>query len=393
MEEKIWNTSFIGVFFISAANALGHHMMNVLAALYADSFGAGATIVGLATSAFAYTALALRFVSSPAIDAFNRKRILNGSVLVTAAAFFLYATAPNVAFLIIARLVHGVSTAFMSSCTLTMAADALPPRKMNSGIGFFSLAQAICMAIGPACGMAMVGAIGFSATFTATGFFMIAAFVVSLFLKEKPHPRRPFKITLGNAFAREAALPAIVAGLLALSFSNINSFLALCAAERGVENIGLFFTVDALLMLLSRPITGGLADRHGLMKVILPCIVCFAASLVIICIAHSLWMFLVAAALCAFGYGATGPMLQTACVESVPPERRGAGSGAYYIGLDTGTLIGPVAAGAIVSSSNYETMWISLIVPIAIAFALLFVFRSTIKAIEDRQSKIAESLK
>lgn len=382
MEQKIWNAAFISVFIANAVTMLGQQMMNVLVSLYADSLGASTSLVGFIASAFAYTALGFKAVSAPAIDAYSRKKLLAASIIVIASSYFLFAFSTHVALLVFARLLQGAGMAFTSTCCLAMAADALPPRKVSSGIGYFSLAQAACMAFGPMVGLSIAETWGFFVAFTIGGTLMIISAVVALLVKEKPHARRPFKISLGNMFAREAMVPTVAAGLLMIAFCNVNSFLALYAAQRGVDNIGMYFTVNAVLMLISRPLIGTLTDRYGSLKTILPSLVCFACSFAIISQADELWMFLVAAAFSAFGYGASGPMLEACCIKSVPPERRGAGSGAYFIGLDVGNLVGPVIAGSVAGAVGYQLMWIIMIIPIALTFGLLVAFRGRIAEID-----------
>ena len=55
--DKIWNASFISVFIANMLMFMGQQMMNTLVAKYANHLGAAPIIVGLVTSAFAYTAL------------------------------------------------------------------------------------------------------------------------------------------------------------------------------------------------------------------------------------------------------------------------------------------------------------------------------------------------
>ena len=69
--DKIWNASFISVFIANMLMFMGQQMMNTLVAKYANHLGAAPIIVGLVTSAFAYTALIFKIFAAPAIDTFN----------------------------------------------------------------------------------------------------------------------------------------------------------------------------------------------------------------------------------------------------------------------------------------------------------------------------------
>jgi len=104
----------------------------------------------------------------------------------------------------------------------------------------------------------------------------------------------------------------------------------------------------------------------------------FAIALLIISFSRTLPMFLLAAFVSAFGYGACYPVIQALCMKIVPKERRGAGSSSNYIGMDLGILIGPVLAGRIAEKLGYVTMWRIIIIPVIIAIALSLLFSRVI---------------
>jgi MFS family permease len=125
-----------------------------------------------------------------------------------------------------------------------------------------------------------------------------------------------------------------------------------------------------------------LADRLGTVKAILPALVFFALSFFILSISSSLIMFLLAAVISAFGYGAAQPVVQTLCMKSVPEARRGSASSTSYIGQDLGNLAGPIIAGVIVERMGYEIMWRAMIIPVLITMLLIVLFRRKIYRIE-----------
>lgn len=381
--DKIWNAAFISIFAANALMNMGQQMVNVLVAKYADDLGAAATLVGFLSGLFAATALVFKLVSGPAIDSFSRKKILAAAMAVMTISYIGYGLSVSVPMLIAFRLLEGVSRAFTATCCLAIASDTLPPEKFGSGIGIFSLAQAVCQAIGPTVGLTLYRYIGYRATFLLSAACVVCGVIVTVNMKtEESTERKKFKISLSNVAAPEAAVPAVLLFLLAGTFFTINSFLAIYGTDMGVLNIGFFFTVYAGMMLVSRPLVGRLSDKYGLVRVTIPAIFCFALSFYLISIANSLPMFLVAALAAAFGYGAAQPAIQTLCMKSVPPQRRGAGSNTAYIGNDFGNMVGPVVAGMIVETAGYRAMWRFMIIPMAAALVLMLVFSGKIRAIE-----------
>jgi len=55
-----------------------------------------------------------------------------------------------------------------------------------------------------------------------------------------------------------------------ISVGSIMAFLPLYGQDRGFSNIGLFFTVYAIALILARFMTGRLADEHGSNVVFIP---------------------------------------------------------------------------------------------------------------------------
>ena len=143
------------------------------------------------------------------------------------------------------------------------------------------------------------------------------------------------------------------------------------AASLGIGNIGIFFTVYAIVLLAARPLFGRLADKAGMDRVLIPSFGIFALSFVVVALARSLPMLLLGAALAALGYGALNPIIQTLCIRTVAPERRGVASNTEFFGMDLGYFLGPLLGGILYEAGSYSSMYlIGGIVPLALGLAL-----------------------
>jgi MFS family permease len=212
---------------------------------------------------------------------------------------------------------------------------------------------------------------------------MLLAVVLAMQIKIDFKRTKKLEIKLNNIIAKEALIPASVIFFLAMGFTCINSFLIVYASKQGVNsNIGLFFTVYALTLLFTRPTVGKLTDKFGLVATGIPAILFTALSFYIISISNSLPLFLLAAFVNAFGFGACQPALQSLSMKSVTKERRGAGSSTNYIGMDLGTLVGPIIAGIFAENLGYIVMWRIMVVPLFFGLLILYIFRSRIAMIE-----------
>jgi len=271
--------------------------------------------------------------------------------------------------------------AFTATCCLALASDALPPDKLGSGIGYFSLAQAAGMAVAPTVALMLMNAIGYNLTFAIAAVCMLVSAVIATKLKVRFVRTRKFKISISSIVAKEVLIPAVILLLLTTAYSVINSFLIIYGGKQGLgSEIGIYFTVNAVAMLISRPLVGRLTDKFGQVKILIPATIFFTASFVIISFSTTLWMFLLAAIASAFGYGASQPAIQALAMKMVPKERRGAASCTSYLGTDLGYLVGAPIAGTIAQSLGYPVMWRIMIFPILTAAAIILFFRKRISS-------------
>ncbi len=397
-KETIWNQRFINILIINLIMSIGQYMMNTLIPKYADSLGAAPNVVGVVSGMFAITALLIRPVAGPAMDYFRKGRLLSVAIGLLVVAFIGYGFAKSIPVIIAARLLHGVSIGVAVPLGIAMASNALPESKIASGISAYTLASAMATAIGPAVGLKLSVLIGYNMTFFIIAGLLAVCLILCMRLSSgAPERTEQFRLSLKKIIVPEVLGPTIVIFFITVAYSSINFFIAIYGGMRGIEDIGLFFTAYALCLFVSRPIAGKIADRYGFDKTIIPGIMLFALSFVIISIADSLPLFLLAGALCAFGYGICVPALQALCMTRVPREQRGAAGNTNFIGVDCGNIVGPALAGFMttniqkVSGSEllgYVQMYRVMIVPIVIA---LVVFIIIIK-VKPRQNAINTSV-
>lgn len=398
--KTIWNPMFLSIFFVNMALNLGQQMSNSLLSLYAKSMGSPADQIGQLMSMFAVTALIFRFISGPAMNSFDKKKLVALAMTCMATAYLGFSFSPVIAEALgvetilvmkVFRMIQGVGNAFGNSCCLTIVADVLPKEQFTTGMGYYACAQVISQSIGPTVGIMLRDALGYNRVYMVFAGLMLTAMVASQFVKTAPHQGIPFKLRFDNMIAKEAIVPAMVTLMVAMGYTTINAFLLVYAEERGISGGSLFFTVYALTMLMTRPTVGKLTDKYGFVKVCIPSILATAASLVMIGYASNTLMLLLAAFVNAFGYGAVQPMLQSLCIKAVPPERRGSASSTNFIFMDAATIVGPSVCGWVADMMGYTpAMWLVMTAPVLLAVFFVFLFRGSINRIEaDFQNRTA----
>ena len=389
----IWNVMFISIFFTNMALNLGQQMSNSLLSLYAKSTGAPADQIGQLMSMFAVTALIFRFISGPAMNAFDRKKLVMLAMTCMGSAYLGFSFAPVIAsaaglqtitVLKCFRLLQGVGNAFGNACCLTIVSDVLPRDKFTTGMGYYACAQVVSQAIGPTVGVFLRDIFGYNRVYIIFACLMGLAILTTSTIKTAPRKTMSFKLNFDNMIAKEALVPAGVTFFVSMGFTSINAFMLVYAEERGIAGGSLFFTVYALTLLATRPTVGKLTDKYGFVKVAIPAVCMTACSLVLIGMATNIVMLLFAAFVNAFGYGAVQPMLQSLCMKSVPSERRGSASSTNYIFMDAATIIGPSACGIVADIFGYTPiMWVVMTAPILLGVVLIFLKRKKIRKIEN----------
>lgn len=248
----------------------------------------------------------------------------------------------------------------------------------------FALFETIAQAIGPTIGLWLMDLVGFQFTFVISAVLMFLSALVVVFYKQPPFVRmKKFKISFDSVIAKDALKYAVLLFVFNFSFCVVSTYLVIYAAGRGVtENIGFYFTLYACVMLFSRPLIGRLTDKYGVAKVIVPALCCFVAAYMLISVADSLPVFLLASFFSAFGTGACQPAVQALCMKCVPKEKRGAASSTCYIANDLGTLVGAPVAGMLVEAFGYTVMWRVMTLPIIFAMVFVICIRQDIRQVE-----------
>ena len=154
----------------------------------------------------------------------------------------------------------------------------------------------------------------------------------------------------------------------------VNSFLTMIGDERGIENVGIVFTVYSIVMIATRPVTGKLYDKKGVKFIMYPCIAISAASMILLGNASATWMVMVAGMLKALGQGSGVPSVQAHCLKQLGRDKAGVVSSTCYMGNDIGNALAPAIGGALatVCGSNGPMFIIVGIMIVVIGWPVLF---------------------
>lgn len=377
VKAQIWNKTFTLNLVVTFFMFLSMYILLPTLPIYAQTLGGSETIAGTIVGLFTFSAVLVRPWFGNLLDQKGRKLILITGIIISFISIVAYNLAFYIVTLLALRVIHGIGWGASTTASGTIASDVVPADRRAEGMGYYGVAGTIAMALGPALGLYLVKSSSFTILFIVASILAGLGLIGSFFINyEKGHVKAVKKgegaPAKGVILEKTAVPPSIVLFFIALTYGGIVTFLPAYANSRGIQNIGLFFTVYALVLLASRPIIGKLADRYGGGKFLVPGILVIAASLVLLTRGSSLPMFLLCGVLYGLGFATVQPILNTLIISLSPPERRGAANATFALAMDLGIGLGSIILGFIIQKAGYMYMYnISAIFAIA---ALIFYY-------------------
>ena len=113
--------------------------------------------------------------------------------------------------------------------------------------------------------------------------------------------------------------------LYSYGYGGITSFAALYADRSGVHPKGIYLTVLAGAILVSRPLFVPMAQRIGHRRVFLPCLVLIAAGMAVLSVGGARIWLVISAIVFGLGFGTAYPVFAAYVMAHVDPRRRARG--------------------------------------------------------------------
>lgn len=369
--NSIWNKNFV---LLCIANLMLFMSMQLLLPtlpLYIIDIGGSKQDVGYIMGAYTLGATLMRFLAGWLVDNYGRKKNIIIGLAFMLAITVLYSIFKTVSTVMIIRVMHGMTFGLVSTAIGTMVADVLPPARMGEGIGYFGLASTLSMALAPMVGLWVYAFSGHTVLFIwvsiLTGLTLFSGIAVRNPIDfEIKKEKQATGAGWNGVLEKTAFLPASVSFFIALIYSSIIYFIALHAAELGIANIGAFFAITSLTMLIVRPISGKVADGEKSDWIIITGFITILTSLIFIALLPNYLALLIAGGIFGIGFSCLLPTLQAMAVRHAPAHRRGAATGTYFMAFDLGLGLGAVLWGFMAEKGGYSLMYLEAIIPLII---------------------------
>jgi DHA1 family inner membrane transport protein len=354
---------------------------------------------GFLVSVYSLASGIVGFIATGFIDRYERRKLL----LITYVGFivgtFACAVSHTLASLTIARAICGAFGGICGSIVMTTAADIVPPERRAAGLGIVTTSFSFAAAGGVPLGLLLANKFNWEAPFWLIGVLSLinCGLIYRLLpvMRDHIHPghRIGIKPLLEILTDSNALIALLFFGMLVFAHFTIIPMLAPhLTGNTGLDEKHLFliYLVGGISSIVTTPIIGRLADKHGRVR-IFGWLMCVAAC-VTIGITHSGRIPLVVNLLLAsaFFIFASGRFIPAQAISSmaVQPRRRGAFMSLTSCARDLMAGLTATIGGWIVSTgSNGAIIGYDRLGWIAVAAGFLSLWLATrVKTVEPPRS-------
>ena len=374
-----WNKNYIILLVVNAVAFLSFQILIPLIPIYGLNFTSSESLIGFLAASISVASLLIRPVTGMISDRFDQKKVICIMQIATAVVIIGYIFSSNIQILILIRFLQGLVFGVISTVVYAAAVKTIPKDKLGRGLGIMSVTAIGSQAVAPAIGIYIADNYGYPTLFIFVSVIAFIAGLLALILTLKNEPiENAGSFSLRNAFTFESLGPTILTFLFVLPTAVISSFLVLFSYDRGIENIAQYFTIYAIILVVTRIAFGGVIDKYPFQKIAYVCAVFVIIALVLIATAHSFFALAIAAFFMGIGYGFASPTLQTEIVRRAGPERNGPAMATYFLAVDISFFVGPISMGYIIEyTGGYDIGYFLFCIPAIVAIPLAYVFSRT----------------
>lgn len=394
---KLWNRNFILICLTSFFIFISFYIYSVTLPVYStNELGAGKQAMGLVITVFIIAGVIFRALTGKALNKFNNRKIVLFSIGLFLLCSIAYLFSSSFGSMLLLRIIHGASFGIAATSTSAIAIRFIPQNRKGEGIGYFTLFMSLAMVCGPFIGLTISLHFSYMILFACCILFSLFAFVFACML-DIPALESQFSATElkgWRSYIEPKAIPISITGfVLAFSYAGIATYISSYATNLNLQSIaGYFFIVFAILILVSRPFTGRIFDKHGEHHLVYPGLILFAVGMIVLSQSAQGFSFLTAGGIIGLGYGALLPSLQTIAIQSAPMKHSALATGTFYVFFDSGYGVGSYLLGIIASNTSYGHMYFLSAIIVVFVVALYYLLHHRQQKKEITSAEIVQDL-
>ena len=333
--------------------------------IFAASLGATDLLLGFIVSVSTITGMLSKPLVGLLSDRWGRKLWLligTGFFTLIPFAYFLVQTPEQ---LVVIRIIHGSATAIYGPVTIAWISENAPKRRAEK-LGWFGIARSGGYIVGPTLAGAMLLTVEPAIIYSIIGLISSLAFIPITLMGDRytsicRKQRKPLLQQIRQALSEGGKSVAvwIAGGIEAVSYIALyalKAFLPVYALAHGYNalEVGVFFTIQEIFHVISKPFAGRLSDRFGYRRGIILGMIAMGIILPLVGLLNIWLINLIFAAL----LGITQAIIFLATIalvaEQINLTSLGASLGIIGTFKNLGKVIGPIIGGILLVNFDFQ---------------------------------------
>ncbi|ROH87429.1 MFS transporter [Chryseobacterium cucumeris] len=339
--------------------------LGVLPRFVQNTLGFDSIIVGLVIGLQSLSTLLTRTYSGKITDTRGAKKSkMSGVILAVIAGIayvlaVLFQTQPilALAFLLLARIIHGIGESFLVTGALTWGIGLAGHSSSGKVMTWNGIAMYAGIAIGAPISIWLSKEYNIFPAFLLIALLPLVSWLSTAKLPsipvDKDHVRMPFYKVIGTISGQGLSL-----AFSSMAFGCIASFIALFFSQKNWGDASLAFMIFGACYVLTRILFASFPDKYGGLTIALISLIIEVAGQMLIWTSASKTLAIIGCGLTGVGFSLVFPALGVLAIQQVKPQMRGTALGAYvaFVDLSLG-LAGPIA-GLIAGWFDYQTVYL-----------------------------------
>lgn len=368
-------------FFLSIALQMSLPSFSV----YLNSLNFPLAYIGMVSLSVAFAAMFFRPVS-----AYLNRRIgsvetaMLGAILYSVAFLILILT-KYIPLVVFARVLQGIGMGLGVTVLGSMIALIVPNDELLKAMNIYSMFAASTGAIGPYIGMFLIFGINFNPLFITALGASIIGFLILVYLHFKVHlpvPKDLHTQKSGVPIWKSSALfPSVSGSFLALVNAGIVSYISLYGFEIGIDNVGFFFLLNFVGLMISRVALQQMMARMSLASIFFIMGLGFGGVLISLTMFSTVFAWSIISILNGFFFNFTFTLINTMAMKNVPLSDKTAANAFLFVCLDFGFFLGGIIWGQVGDAFSLSSIFIfgAILILITQTISALIIWKKNIQ--------------
>lgn len=347
---------------------------------YAKSLGASSAFAGVIVGMMSIVAMFLRPIAGNLTDRFSKYQLSLIGGLLSFVGVMGYVLTPNSGMLLLFRLINGLGYVLCTVCMTTWLSYLVPFSHVGEAMSFYGLMNALAMSLAPAISIDLYRVIGYRLAIVISAISALLVVVTIQFVSNRAVPDLAAVLAPGlrhlKIIQRDSLAVAALIALFAIPYFATQADIVSYVEQRHLNvAVGAYFLIYAVVLLAIRLVLRNQFDTVRFGVWLVGCTIATAFYLVMLAIMENNWQMALAAAGMALGYGIIYSVCQSTAMMLAPGNERGLASATFFVGMDIGMSLGPIAGGIIDSLLPVEYFYPVMLVVVPVILLIYLVNR------------------